>query len=115
MPRIQYLENKSKARRAIMRIYRPFKKGRKPSDKTCLEVVGCTCAEFELWIVSKWKEGWTWQNYGSTNYGCLWNFDHIRPLSKWLVLDETERKEANLWSNLQPMCARENDSKGARA
>jgi 5-methylcytosine-specific restriction endonuclease McrA len=49
----------------------------------------------------------TWENYG-----IYWHIDHIKPLS-WFNL-ETEFKDAWALSNLQPLEATKNLSKGNR-
>jgi hypothetical protein len=45
------------------------------------------------------------------NYGTIWNFDHVTPLSKFNLLDEAELKKAMNWRNIQPIIAVKNNEK----
>ena len=47
-----------------------------------------------------------WENYGK------WHIDHIKPISKFDMTDQEEQKKCFHWSNLQPLWAEENISKG---
>jgi hypothetical protein len=41
-----------------------------------------------------------------------WHIDHIKPLSKFNLQDRNEFLKANHYTNLQPLWAEENISKG---
>lgn len=77
------------------------------SAKT-VELLGCTGAEAVAHIESKFKEGMSWSNRRE------WHIDHIRPLVSFDLSDPAQQKIAFHFSNLQPLWAKENRSKGAR-
>lgn len=70
----------------------------------------CGCSKQELLdhIESQFKEGMTWKNHGK------WHVDHIKPLAMFDMTDPDEIKKAMHYTNLQPLWAEENWSKGAR-
>jgi hypothetical protein len=75
---------------------------------TTLELTGCTILELKKYLESKFKEGMTWQNHGE------WHIDHIRPCSIFDLTNEAEQKKCFHYTNLQPLWASENLSKGNR-
>jgi len=68
--------------------------------------LGCTIPEFKIYLESLFTEGMTWENYGS-----FWHLDHLKPISLFNLLDETEFKEAVHFSNIQPLSAEANIQK----
>ena len=52
----------------------------------------------------RFKEGMSWRNYGF--YG--WHIDHIKPVSKFNLLDQKQQKKCFNYKNLQPLWAKEN-------
>jgi hypothetical protein len=90
---------------AIRKSLRGEKGGRKWQ-----EIVGYTVDDLIAHLERQFRAGMTWETYGRE-----WEIDHIRPVS----LFELEKGIAEIracWalSNLRPLCARENRSKGAR-
>jgi hypothetical protein len=77
------------------------------NNLTWLKFVDYDLATLKDWLENKFKEGMSWENYGS-----YWHLDHVRPLS-WFNL-ETEFKEAWALNNLQPLEAFLNLSKNNR-
>jgi len=73
-----------------------------------LEYLGCSLDEFKLHIESLWLEGMTWENHGVDG----WHIDHKIPLD-WFVKNSDDPWEANYFTNLQPLWAADNLSKGA--
>lgn len=67
--------------------------------------LGYSLAEFKAHIESKFLEGMTWSNHGE------WHIDHIIPVSKF---DKSNIARVNDLSNLQPLWAFDNLSKGAK-
>lgn len=78
------------------------------SAKT-LELLGCT-TEF-LWahIEKQFVPGMTWENYGP-----VWHVDHILPCAEFHLQHSEEQEICFHWTNLQPLFAAENLSKGDR-
>lgn len=66
------------------------------------ESLGCSRDELCSHIESRFTEGMTWENMKE------WHIDHVKPLSSFNVLDPSERKKANHFSNLQPLWAIDN-------
>jgi Prasinovirus endonuclease VII len=86
------------------RIYAALK-GQKKSQRT-FDLVGCTPQDLCAWIELNFAPGMTWENRN------LWHVDHIRPLASFRLPEQLA--EANHWTNLQPLWAAENQSKGAK-
>ena len=70
------------------------------------DIVGCSPQFLKEYLKNQFKEGMTWDNYGKNG----WHVDHIIPLSS----ANTEEEIYNLshYTNLQPLWAEENLSKG---
>jgi len=79
-------------------------------SQSSLEYLGCSINELKSYIEKLWKQDMTWDNYGF--YG--WHIDHIIPLSSFSLINEKELKRACHYTNLQPLWAHENFSKGAK-
>ena len=72
------------------------------------KILGCSYEKFKRHLESQFKEGMTWDNYGRNG----WHIDHIYPVSK--ARDEEHLLELNHYTNLQPLWAKDNLSKGNR-
>jgi hypothetical protein len=68
--------------------------------------LGCSYQEFKTYIEAKFQSGMTWDNYGD------WHIDHKYPLS--LAYNEGPESFAKAchYTNLQPLWAKDNISKG---
>jgi predicted nucleic acid-binding Zn ribbon protein len=77
---------------------------------TFSKLVGCTIRELRTYLESKWQPGMTWDNYKYNG----WHIDHIRPLCSFDLNDKKQVFEANHYTNLQPLWADENFSKGGK-
>ena len=73
-----------------------------------MDLVGCTVEFAKLHIESKFLPGMTWDNHGE------WHVDHKRPCASFDLADPAQQRECFHYSNLQPLWARDNCSKGAR-
>ena len=71
-------------------------------------LVGCEMELLKLWLESKFKEGMTWENYGE------WHIDHKIPCAEFDLRDEAQQRTCFHYSNLQPLWASENCSKGRK-
>jgi hypothetical protein len=79
-------------------------------SKAIFEKLGYTIDDLKTHLESKFSEGMSWDNYGE------WHIDHIIPQS-WLPFDSLESENfKKCWalSNLQPLWAKDNCSKGNR-
>lgn len=83
------------------------KGGYKKSTKT-EKMLGCSFDEFKVYLESKFEPGMTWENRGL--YG--WHIDHIVPLSS--AKDQDELEKLCHYTNMQPLWAKENYSKGSK-
>jgi len=70
--------------------------------------LGCSIKEFKVYLESRFQPGMTWENYGVKG----WHIDHIQPLSKFDLLDRDQLIKACNYTNLQPLWATDNLSKG---
>lgn len=76
--------------------------------------LGCSISELKLHLEKqfyshpKTNEKMSWENYGE------WHIDHIKPLSSFELTDRKQFLEACHYTNLQPLWAEDNLSKGAR-
>ena len=50
----------------------------------------------------------TWENHG------VWHIDHIKPCCQFNLIDEEEQKKCFHYTNLQPLWAKDNLSKGGK-
>jgi len=83
-------------------------KGTIKSKKT-MELLGVPHMDFlKTWIECKFKEGMTWENRH------LWHIDHVIPCSSFDLTKPEEQAKCFHYTNLQPLWASENLSKGNR-
>jgi hypothetical protein len=68
--------------------------------------IGCTGRELKEHLESKFYDKISWDNYGT-----IWHVDHIKPISCFNLLDPKERMQANHYTNLQPLLAKDNIKK----
>ncbi len=94
---LKYLRNRT---RAVLK-YKDFDK-----KKHLVEYLGCNGFQLQDHLESKFKQGMTWGNYGK------WHIDHIIPLSSAKTVEELY--QLCHYTNLQPLWAHENLSKGDR-
>lgn len=92
-----------KIKRNLRRRVHHVLKGNLKADKT-FNLIGCTAQEFKLHIESLWKEGMSWDNYGTTG----WHIDHIIPCHKFDLLQEEDQRKCFHYSNQRPLWAWEN-------
>ena len=76
------------------------------------ELVGYTLADLTQYLESQFLPGMTWQNMRHDG----WTIDHIKPIKahSFFSPDDPEFKECFALSNLRPMWAKDNYSKGAK-
>jgi hypothetical protein len=72
------------------------------------ELVGCSKEELATFLEAEFQEGMSWDNYG------MWHVDHIKPCCSFDLNDPEEQKKCFHWTNLQPLWAKDNTSKGGK-
>jgi len=77
--------------------------------KPTMEMLGCDINKLKQHIENQFVVGMTWDNYGS-----VWHIDHIIPIDSYDMSIEKEQLKCFHYSNLQPLLAFENLSKGCR-
>lgn len=70
--------------------------------------LGCSIDYLKQHLELQFQEGMTWENYG------LWHIDHKKPLASFDLTDREQFLEACHYTNLQPLWAIENLSKGSK-
>ncbi len=71
-----------------------------------LSILGCSIADFWLYLESKFESGMTRENYGS-----VWHVDHIMPCAIFDLTKPEHQKRCFHFSNLQPLFAEDNRAK----
>jgi hypothetical protein len=91
------------------------KNGKPHTSKFALKFLGLSIDDFCIYLESKFESWMTWDNYGKYDKDkSTWHIDHIRPLCSFDSIDEEQLKIACHYTNLQPLLARENLSKGGK-
>lgn len=75
-------------------------------SKHTLELLGCSLEHLKSHLESKFKLGMSFSNYGK------WHIDHIKPCAKFDLRKVTEQYKCFHFTNLQPLWAKDNLSKG---
>ena len=75
---------------------------------SAIKDLGCSINEFKSFIENQFEDGMSWDNYGE------WHLDHIKPLSSFSLDIKTQFLEAVHHTNLQPLWAYDNISKGSK-
>ena len=88
----------------LSRIMNDWKGGRAKAEST----LGYTYEQLKKHIESQFVEGMSWENRSD------WHIDHIKPISVFLKEGIKDPAIINALSNLQPLWAKENLSKGAK-
>ena len=70
--------------------------------------LGCSIEELKQHLESQFQPGMTWNNWSRDG----WHIDHIKPLANFDLTKEEELKKACHYTNIQPLWAEDNLSKG---
>jgi len=71
--------------------------------------VGCSMSFLKSWLEYRFDKNMNWDNIGS-----YWEVDHILPVCKFDLSSERDKLICFHWTNLQPLPALENRSKGGK-
>lgn len=76
--------------------------------KKTIAILGITVMEFKTHLEGQFKSWMNWDNYGlyNPNGKRTWNIDHIVPVAS--AKNEEEIIQLNHYSNLRPLCSKEN-------
>lgn len=77
---------------------------------SAVDDLGCSIDELKMHLESKFQSGMGWNNYGPKG----WHIDHIKPFKSFDLTNEQELKKACHYTNLQPLWAKDNWSKGSK-
>lgn len=77
------------------------------NNKT-IDLLGCSVSFLKEYLEANFKDGMSWDNHGQ------WHIDHIKPCASFNLLQEEEQKNCFHYTNLQPLWAAENLSKGCK-
>ena len=88
------------------RITQAIKRGYKFTST--INLLGTTVPNVIKYLEKKFKPGMTWENHGK------WHIDHIRPCAHFDLTDTKQQLECFHYTNLQPLWAFDNMSKGAK-
>jgi hypothetical protein len=87
-----------------IRIFAAIKSGGYRKNSKTEQILGCDYETAKLHLESKFSDGMTWENQGK------WHIDHIIPLAS--AQTEDRLLELCHYTNLQPLWAKDNLSKG---
>lgn len=90
------------------RLGNALKKQNSSKNNKTIELLGCSISFLKGYLAGKFKEGMSWENHGE------WHIDHIKPCASFNLLDEEEHKKCFHYTNLEPLWAAENLSKGCK-
>ena len=98
-------------RSRIGKMMRDLKLNKKVAyKKSKLELLGCTGEELKIWIENQFTEGMSWNKLGINGI----HIDHIKPICAFDLSSEEEQKRCFHFTNLQPLWAKDNLSKGGK-
>lgn len=90
------------------RIYNALKAQDATKLLKTIELLGCTISELHIHLEKQFIGGMSWEIQGE------WHIDHIKPCVSFDLTDPEEQKKCFHYTNLQPLWAFDNLSKGAR-
>jgi len=85
--------------------------------ESTIKLIGCSVKQLKIHLESQFKPGMSWSNYGSGWNGRgmkEWHIDHIRPCASFDLRKLSEQRKCFHYTNLQPLWAEENLSKGKK-
>jgi hypothetical protein len=79
-------------------------------SKRTIQLLGCSTTYLKHHLESKFTAGMSWDNYGVKG----WHIDHLIPCASFDLSKPEEQKKCFHYTNLQPLWAKDNLSKGAK-
>jgi hypothetical protein len=90
------------------RIYLYVKRGLAKKTLPTSVLIGCSWEFLKIHLEKQFKPHMSWTNYGK------WHIDHQKPMASFNLFKQKELLKCCNFSNLQPLWASENLSKGAK-
>ncbi len=90
------------------RIYLYIKRGLAKKTLPTSVLIGCSWEFLKIHLEKQFKPHMSWANYGK------WHIDHQKPMASFDLFKQKELLKCCNFSNLQPLWASENLSKGAK-
>ena len=84
-------------------------KGERKSKNT-MDLIGCSADFLKKHLENQFQPGMSWDNYGYNG----WHVDHILPCASFDLGDPKQQQKCFHYTNLQPLWAKDNISKGAK-
>jgi transcriptional regulator with XRE-family HTH domain len=106
--RDRYKDINTKVKHRLRKAIRQAIVAKGATKRVCLSI-GCSVKDLRAYLEARFAEGMTWGNYGSE-----WHIDHVKPLDSFNLHTKRGQLEANHYTNLQPLWASDNLSKGNR-
>lgn len=100
-------ENRRFASRLRTLVYVSLKSQSASKAGATVDLIGCSIAELQLHIASKFQPGMSWANHGRNG----WHIDHVVPCSLFDLTDIEQQKKCFHYTNLQPLWAIDNIKK----
>ena len=75
-------------------------------NDTTMNYIGCNIQYFREWLEYNFTAEMNWDNYGK-----FWSIDHIIPVCKFDLKNETQKFQCWNWSNMMPVTIKYNSSK----
>jgi len=103
-----YQNNFESKLKTILRVRLIHALNGKLKNESALNLLGCNTQWLWQHLEKQFKPGMTRENHGE------WHIDHIKPCAEFDLNNPEEQKKCFHFSNLQPLWAKENISKGAK-
>jgi hypothetical protein len=84
--------------------------GNGQKTNSVLDLIGCTTEELVTHLEAQFKDGMSWENHAIDG----WHIDHKLPCASFDLSDPEQQKACFHYTNLQPLWAAENQSKGTK-
>lgn len=81
----------------------------KKDNNNFIDFIGCEISFLKKWLEYNFVNDMSW-----TNYGSYWHIDHIIPCATYKEQNIQEQLECWKWTNLAPLEAKSNASKGCK-
>jgi hypothetical protein len=75
-------------------------------NTSTMNYIGCNIQFLREWFEFNFTSEMNWENYGS-----FWSIDHVIPVCKFDLTDETQKYQCWNWTNLMPVSVVYNSSK----